>query len=85
MIELTEPFQRALDNQPNEPLQVVDPRTKQTYVLLRNEEYERMKEILDEDDGLDMRQVAVLIAEAMREDDEQDPLLESYQKYRNPE
>lgn len=41
-----------------------------------------MKSIFEED-GLDMRQVAVLVEQAMREEDAQDPSLESYQKYRS--
>ena len=45
--------------------------------------YQRFRRLLEEeDDGLDMRQVGMLIEEAMREDDANDPLLESYQKYR---
>jgi uncharacterized protein (DUF433 family) len=39
--------------------------------------------ILDADDEIDGIDVGALIAEAMREDDENDPLLESYQKYRS--
>lgn len=71
MMELPEPLRRALDEQQGRPLQLVDPRTNVTYLLVRAEE--------DEDDlkGID---VGRLIAEAMREDDENDPLLESYQE-----
>ena len=81
MIELTEPLRQALDVAPNEPLQVVDPRTNQTYVLLRSEVYERVKAVLDDRD-LDGVDVGALIADAMRDDDANDPLLESYQKYK---
>jgi hypothetical protein len=64
-----------------EPARAFDPGTKQVYVLVRADVYERMKSIFDED-ALDMRQIAVLVEQAMREEDAQDPSLESYQKYR---
>ena len=44
MIELTEQQMQALENLENTPPRVVNPRTKETFVLLRVEEYERLKE-----------------------------------------
>jgi hypothetical protein len=76
MIELSEAQSQALAVTP-EPCQVIDPRTKRTYVLLGVEAYEQMKALLE--DGLDMRQVGALVNENMREYDEGDPLLEGYQ------
>lgn len=46
MIELTTQQQQALDTAP-ETSQVVDPRTNTTYVLVRADVYERLKELLD--------------------------------------
>jgi hypothetical protein len=43
MIELTEPQSRALDHRDTTPPQMVNPRTNETYVLLRVDEYERLK------------------------------------------
>ncbi len=40
-----------------------------------------MKKILKDEDGAAGIDVAALIANAMREDDENNPLLESYQVY----
>jgi hypothetical protein len=82
MIELSESMQQALDDIAGPPLRIVDPRTQLTYVLLPAEVYERVKIVLGDDDELDGVQVGRLIAEVMREDDENDPLLESYQKYK---
>lgn len=82
MIELTEQQQQALANSQKEPLHLMDPRTKQTYVLLPRELFERVKNILEDEDGTAEIDVGALIADAMREDDENDPLLESYQTYR---
>lgn len=44
MIELTEQQMRALENPEVTPPRVVNPRTKETFVLLRVEEYERLME-----------------------------------------
>jgi hypothetical protein len=44
MIELTEQQVRALENPEATPPRVVNPRTKETFVLLRVDEYERLKE-----------------------------------------
>jgi hypothetical protein len=78
-VELTEPQQQALDARTEEPLRLVDPRNRASYVLVRADIFERMKALV-QDDSLDMRQVAVLVDAAMREEDANDPALESYQK-----
>ena len=44
MIELTEQQVQALANSDATPPRVVNPRTKETFVLLRVEEYEQLKE-----------------------------------------
>jgi hypothetical protein len=44
MIELTEQQVQALENANATPPQVVHPRTRETYVLLRVDEYKRLKE-----------------------------------------
>ncbi len=44
MIELTEQQVRALENAEAAPPRVVNPQTRETFVLLRVEEYERLKE-----------------------------------------
>lgn len=81
MIELSEQQREELKQR--EPV-VIDPHTRQTFVLVPSEIYERMRMLIGEEVGLDMRQVGTLIEEAMREDDAADPLLESYQHYRRP-
>ena len=50
------------------------------YVVLRADIYDRVSTVVDE--GLSPTDVGILIDHAMREDDRDDPLLESYQKYR---
>jgi hypothetical protein len=75
MIELTEQQRQELSVP--EPV-VIDPQTRNEYVLVRREVYARMRAIFDEE-GPDMRAIGVLVDQAMREEDEGDPTLVFYQ------
>lgn len=77
MIELTEQQRRELHVP--EPT-AIDPQTMQTYVLVRQAVYQRLKSLLALDD-YDPDEGAASINEIMAEDDANDPLLESYQHY----
>ena len=77
MFELTKEQRHELKDP--EPL-AIDPETRQTYVLVRKEVYERLKALLALDD-YDPDEGAASVNEVMAEDDAKDPLLESYQKY----
>lgn len=48
-IELTEEQQRVLDSQPEVPPRVIDPRTDAAFVLVPAEDYESIREILEEE------------------------------------
>ena len=48
-IELTPEQQRVLDNQGKTAQRVVDPRTRLSYVLVPEAEYEAMRELLEDD------------------------------------
>ena len=48
VIELTEQQSQALERPDSTPARVVNPRTKETFVLLRADEYERLKEEYDD-------------------------------------
>jgi len=48
-IQLTEPQQKALDLAGPAPPEVIDPRTNSTYVLVPTEDYETVREILDDE------------------------------------
>ncbi len=48
MIELTERQMQALEHPEDSPPRPVNPRTRETFVLLRVEEYERLKEEYDD-------------------------------------
>lgn len=58
------------------PLQVIDPATNTTYVLVRMDVYEQMRSATAD---LDPRAVYPFIEDTMKEDDLHDPLLSSYQ------
>jgi hypothetical protein len=53
----------------------------ENYVVLRADVYDRLRTLLE--DGPDVSQVASLVETAMRDQDADDPLLESYQSYRS--
>ena len=80
MIELTEQQRQEL-NTP-EPV-AVDPTTQETYILVRQEVYERLKALLALDD-YDPDEGAGFVNEIMAEDDAKDPYLESYQHFGKP-
>lgn len=82
MIELTQE-QRQNVLQGNS-VRLTVPEVGADCVLLRADVYERLRAILEDDSELDMRTVALLIERNMREDDANDPLLESYQDSRSP-
>jgi hypothetical protein len=48
VIELTEQQLQALEHPESNPPQVLNPRTKETFVLLRVDEYKRLKEEYDD-------------------------------------
>ena len=77
MIELNE--QQRQDLSAAEPI-AIDPQTRQTYVLVRRESYDRLKTLLAADNG-DAFDLAGYINDVMAEDDAKDPYLESYQRY----
>ena len=63
-----------------EPVRVAAPEVGAECVLVRADVYEGVRAIFD--DGLSREQVGALIKRNMYEDDQNDPLLDSYQKYR---
>jgi len=79
-IELTEPFQQALDAQSGEPLRVVDPRTQQAYVLLREDVFERLKALFADDD-LAAEDKLFLLAESGRRAGWDAPEMDDYDNY----
>jgi hypothetical protein len=80
MIELTASQQQAINEHGPQPLRVLDPTTRQEYVLLRADLFDRLKHLLLEESDLSSREVAFLIDRAMQEYDADDPSLDLYQQ-----
>ncbi len=76
MIELNEQQRHELSAP--EPV-AIDPQTREIYVLVRREVYDRLKTLLALDD-YDPDEGAGSMNEVMAEDDAKDPYLESYQR-----
>lgn len=76
---ITPEMKHAAERAGGAPVRLTDPETDDTYYLVKEADFDRLKSVLD--DGLDMREVGILVDRAMHEDDTGDPLLDSYQKY----
>jgi hypothetical protein len=63
-----------------QPVRFTDPASDTDFVLIRADVYDKVRAVLD--DGLEPGQVAQLVADNMREYDDADPLLASYQDCR---
>jgi hypothetical protein len=74
MIELT-PQQRQELNSP-EPI-AIDPETRETYVLVRKEVYDRLRELFHDET---VYTTAEMLDQVMAEDDANDPHLAELQK-----
>ena len=79
MIELTKEQRTSLQERRDEPPQVRDPESDTTYVLLKKETFDRIKNLLDENNAAD--QWTAFLAAAGDEWD--DPALDVYNQYRN--
>jgi hypothetical protein len=75
MMELTPDQARALRQ--GEAM-AIDPETKEEYVLVRKADFDRLRHLF-EDDLPSKQEVAVLVEQARREYDENDPTLQLYQ------
>jgi hypothetical protein len=61
------------------PVRVVDPRTNETYVLLRAELYDRIKDLVEPtEDEFDIREAYPLMDEVARKEGWDDPDMASY-------
>jgi hypothetical protein len=77
MIELTEEQRQELTAP--EPM-AIDPKTRETFVLVRRRTYDRFKALLALED-YDPDEGAAYVNEIMADDDAKDPYLDSYQHY----
>ena len=69
MIELTEQQMQALENPEVTPPRVVNPRTKETFVLLRVDEYERLTEAEYDDSPWTREELQALAWQRVKHED----------------
>jgi PHD/YefM family antitoxin component YafN of YafNO toxin-antitoxin module len=69
MIELTEQQVQALEHADASPPRVVNPRTKETFVLLRVDEYERLKDEEYDDSPWTREELEALAWERVKRED----------------
>jgi hypothetical protein len=69
MIELTEQQAQALKSAESIPARVVDPLTQETFVLLRADEYERLKEYEYDDSPWTREELQALAWERVKHED----------------
>ncbi|MBI3412231.1 MAG: hypothetical protein HY040_28200 [Planctomycetes bacterium] len=78
MIELTAPLQKALDES-KDPVEVLDPRTRTRYVLLKAEFYERVKDLFS-DGPLSPEEKQAIVAGVWKRAGWDDPAMDEYAK-----
>ena len=69
MIELTEQQTQALEHPDSTPPRAVNPRTKETFVLLRVDEYERLKQDEYDDSPWTREELQALAWERVKHED----------------
>jgi len=84
MIELTTEQTEDMARAGNVAVRVRHPETREVFVLIRESAFESLKGLIDGSD-YNPGEGAAWINEIMAEDDADDPLLESYQKYARSE
>jgi hypothetical protein len=67
MTQMSSELSQAIQKAGGEPLRIIDPSTKQTYVVVREEVFERVRALLDVDED-DPRVFYPLLADMSPED-----------------
>ncbi len=74
MIELTEQQQQDLAGRHEYPPRLINPRTRETFVLLHAELYERVRAILEEEDDIAaIEETYPLVSEVLDADSQESP------------
>jgi hypothetical protein len=81
MIELTEQQRREVKELDGNAIDVIDPETKQEYVLVRKERYERIKTLLYDDSEWTPDEQLRLLAESGKRAGWDDPEMDAYDHY----
>ena len=81
MIELTEHQMQALAAPEASPPRILNPRTKETFILLRVEDYERLKEEAYDDSPWTAEEMIALASQAGKHAGWDDPKMDEYDRY----
>jgi len=76
-LQLTEEQRQALTGQSGGPVRLCDPQTNQTYVLLKLQDYERIKAFF-EDDPLSEEERRVILQGVWKRANWDDPAMDDY-------
>ena len=80
--KFSDDLRQAIEKEGSRPVHLVDAATNVRYVLMRADQYERVKAVFEhEDRDFDPREAYPFVDEVMREDDANDPTLASYQSF----
>lgn len=77
-LKLTDDQRQAIEDHGGTPIYLVDDTTNASYVLMRVDQFEKVKSIL-EDNDFDPREAYPFVEKVMQSDDENDPTLDNYQ------
>lgn len=80
MTEITPEVRHAIEVSGGEPPRLVDPETNTTYVLLKADIYERIRALIEPDDGLQPDEMASVMWDVMK-DEWDDPEMDVYDNY----
>jgi hypothetical protein len=79
---LSDELRKALEQGGDVPVHLVDTTTNAGYVIMRADQYARVKAVFERDDrDVDPSEGYPFVEEVMKNDDGNDPSLESYQSY----
>jgi hypothetical protein len=85
-MKLSDELRLALEQQGRIPVHLVDVTTNEGYVIMRADQYEKVRVVFErEDRDFDPREAYPFLDEVMKEDDSNDPTLESYQSFSKTE
>jgi len=81
MIEITKEQRQAVKEHPDKPVPLVDPETRQTFILLRTEVYERLKRLLYDDSEFLIQDAYPLLDEMAAKAGWDDPAMDIYNDF----
>jgi hypothetical protein len=81
MTAIPSEIRQAIEQAGDAPLQLTDPETNATYVIIRAEVYERMRALCDD---FDIRELYPMMNEVAAREGWDDPAMDIYNEYQPP-